>query len=171
MKFDLELDAAAVERMTGVLGGYADRAGDLTPLWDTIIDVFETVSDQRFRSRGGTGGWVPLAPAYERQRQRQGKGTGILEYDSESGGRLRASMTSREASYAVRRVRQDSVTIGTSLAIAAPHHRGHTARTRWGSHRIPARPLVDRDDLDEHFFIATANHVHGSDGQTAAGLV
>lgn len=132
----------------------ARRASAAQPAFGAMADDFHGIMDQAFATEGAIFGqrWRPLVPQYLERRQRQGRGSNILELLGGKGGRLRAALTGRSSKWSVRRVKARSLEIGTNLGIARVHQKGGVVAIPSGPFkpavRIPARPFIGIRDSD-----------------------
>lgn len=152
------------------MGKLLDHADDMSPAFEQIADDWLLVQAENWDTRGGlVGGWQPLSRGTIENRIRTGKGDGgILEYRTAKGGRMRAALTKKGASWQIRDVGTDSLTVGTNLGIAPKHHKGFRALLN-GSIPIviPRRPLiVPLGDLQERWTPILLNHLAGDDRGT-----
>ena len=129
------------------LNAMGQRVTDLRPAWSEIADDFLDISRDVFDTQGAALGrrWKPNAPWWAAYKQEKyGADAGILV--QQPPGRLRQSVTVKNAPYALRDVRPAQLRIGTSLGIAAIHQKGGTLTHKRGDRsitvRVPARPFV-----------------------------
>jgi phage gpG-like protein len=136
-KIDLSFDRRGFERMHAQIRGMQERAADLTPAWETLIEHFAERNFRQFLSRGREYGtpWKPLRPRTIRDKLRHGYPTDPLIRTA----KLVHSLTIRPLG--IERIGPREMSAGTSVAWAKYHQYG---APRAG---LPARPLFDLDDI------------------------
>lgn len=120
---------------------------DLTPIGDDIRDVFWAVEQEQFESegaKGASGRWVPLSPAYEKQKIARYGSFALIAGILHATGDMYKSLT-RQTPDTVYQKSRDSVVIGTSLARAGYHQRG-------GTH-LPKREVISFSDQQQRYFM------------------
>jgi hypothetical protein len=145
--------SGAVARLSEVM----KAAHDLSPVFaGPINQSLNEVFIKQFQTEGAYGGkkWAPLAPVTRKLRQRRGHGRGGILRDT---NKLWASFTKLGLGPdAVKIVRPDSLTRGSTVIYAEPHQTGFTSRTfvvinklgnpvalrRKVPKKIPARPII-----------------------------
>jgi phage gpG-like protein len=120
---------------------------DLTPIGDDMRDAFWDIEKEQFQSegtKGASGRWAPLSPAYEK-RKIAAYGTfaviaGILIATEE----MYKSLT-RDTPNTVYQKDHQGIVIGTSLARARYHQEATS--------RMPARPPISFSDQQKRYFM------------------
>lgn len=131
MTVDVFGDTVISRRLTRI----GERARDLTPAWEEVMQHLEELEDVQFSTEGAllSGGWAPLRPSTLARKSMAGHS--IL---TETGA-LRASLAGEDDADAIRRVTSEGLDFGTSVPYAGFHQRG--------TRRMVARPLLE---LPEH---------------------
>lgn len=119
---------------------YADRVGDLEPVFDELADDFLSIETRQFSSEGrfASGGWAQLA---ESTVARRGSAHPILD----DHGDLRASLTDAAAKGAIRQITSDSLFVGTDVDYAQYHQQG--------TRRMPRRRPVEFREADRRRWV------------------
>jgi len=113
------------------VSGYAERADDLTPVFeDTILPKIMRREQRMFETRGASSGvyWSPLKGSTVERKKRNPDVTHIFDPLRETDA-LMKSLSERGARYQVLDVDQDGFTFGTSHPAAGFHQEG-TGRMR-----------------------------------------
>lgn len=126
------------------------RVTDLRPAWTEIADDFLEISEDVFDTAGASIGrrWKPNVAWWAAFKAAE-----FGWSESEDGplvqrppGRLKQSLTVKNAPYSLRDVRPAQLRMGTTLGIAAIHQKGGTLVHKRGNRsvtvRVPARPFV-----------------------------
>jgi phage gpG-like protein len=154
VKIDLRFERDTIDRLKAVLEDREQAARVVTAALDEIADDFLNVQSRRFGAAGTT--WVPLKPETALRKAAGGRHPLPLV-----GGGLEASLTRRGARFAVRRVEDNSVTLGTSDPVANLHQSG--------TRRMPRRPPVSLSRADERRWVEIIER-HLSGTRTRVGL-
>lgn len=74
LRITMELEGELI--VDRLLAGIADRAGDLTPAWPGVVQVFRGIAQRAFDSEGASTGapWPELAESTQQERARLGYG-------------------------------------------------------------------------------------------------
>lgn len=127
---------------------YGADVSDLTPAWTQIADDVQADFALNMATEGGlfAGGWAPLKPNTIADRVRKGYGAGPILWRT---GELAHSL-SGDSGYAVKEVRPDGVTVGTSLPYAGYHQTGtkkmpmrRVVGLSWARRSLVVRRLAD----------------------------
>jgi hypothetical protein len=138
VRIDLRFERDTIERLKAALEDREQRAKHVTPALDEIADDFLAVQRRRFSAAAAI--WQPLSPESAVRKARSGRAPVPLV-----GGELESSLTRRGARFAVRRIGDNSVTLGTSDPVAHLH--------RDGTRRLPRRPPVSLSRADERRWV------------------
>lgn len=134
---------------------FADRVGDLEPVFEALADDFLSIETRQFTSEGrfASGGWAPLADSTVARR---GSAHPILD----DHGDLRASLTDAAAKGAIRQVTSDSLFVGTDIDYARFHQTGTGANTggqfgpaQAGQRSMPRRRPVEFREADRRRWV------------------
>lgn len=138
-----------------VLERLAGRAGDASPAFDKMADVFAASMRHQFDKAGGHTGprWAPLTPQYAAQKQRTHPGRPLLVRD----GGLRDDLTSRPL--AVEHITSKRMIVGTSRDYARYHQDGTGV--------MVARKLIGTPTAQERKRYASILHEHIIEGANA----
>jgi phage gpG-like protein len=148
MRARLELDKNISRRLKATLDDRQERARIVTPALEEIADDWLGIQRRRF---GGSAQWKPLSPEWAVRKAQAGKSPMPLV-----GGELERSLTRRGARFAVRRVSQRQVVLGTSDPVANLH--------QGGTRRMPKRPPVSITRADERRWVdIISRHLSSSD--------
>jgi phage gpG-like protein len=128
--FDLRTDAG-LERARARLQGIRERAQNLLPAWDTLLDWWAEQNRLQWATNGARWGkpWEPLAPRTLANKRRYGYPRDILVRTHD----LRDEMTKRP--FGVESFDHHGAVAGTNLPYARYHQRG--------TDRMPRRRIVD----------------------------
>lgn len=113
---------------------FGERAGDMTPAFDRIVDLFADETADQFDTAGvhASGGWQPLRPATSREKERLGVNNGILRRTFA----LEDSLTHRGDPNMLLEVGPDELVWGSQLPYARYHQNPGP-----GSHLPRRRPI------------------------------
>lgn len=116
-----------------------ERAEDVKPAFEHIVDRIEGWERQQFETEGGraSSGWRPIKQSTIDAKRRAGLDTRILH----ATHALRDSLTNTYADGAIREIGKQELKYGTEVPYAGVHQRGRKDGT------MPARkPLEFRED-------------------------
>jgi phage gpG-like protein len=106
----------------------SDRAGDVSPAFDRIIDLWVDETAEQFATEGAhaSGGWAPLAQSTLRRKTARLFTGGILH----ESGSLERSLTDRGDANMIVEVSPDEVAWGSRVDYAQFHQTGTTRMPR-----------------------------------------
>jgi hypothetical protein len=154
VKIDLHFERDTIDRLKAVLEDREQAARVVTPALDEIADDFLGIQSRRFGAAAAI--WAPLKPETALRKAAGGRQPLPLV-----GGELEASLTRAGARFAVRRVGDKSVTLGTSDPVANLH--------QGGTRRMKRRPPVSLSRADERRWVEIIER-HLSGTRTRVGL-
>lgn len=130
MEIDLRTDGG-LDRFRRELQAMRERAQNLLPAYDTVLDWWADQNRINFATNGARWGrpWEPLAPRTLRNKARHGYPRDILVRTHQ----LRDELTHRP--FGVESIDAHGAKVGTNLDYARYHQRG--------TRRTPRRKLVD----------------------------
>ncbi|HID08258.1 MAG TPA: hypothetical protein EYP10_14050 [Armatimonadetes bacterium] len=104
-----------VESVIQELGGYRDRAKDLSPVWRMIARDMMDLERKVFASRGAILGasWAPLSPRYAKWKARHYPGRPIMV----RSGRLFASLTREGSPDMILIIKPDALVFGSARRV------------------------------------------------------
>ena len=156
MQLNVRVDGTqSVSRGLNAIG---QRVTDLRPAWEEIADDFLDIEEDVFATQGASLGrrWKPNVGWWaDYKRKHYGPDSGVLVQT----GRLKKSLTSEGAPWALRDVRPAQLRMGTTLGIAAIHQKGGTLTKRGRQVRIPARPFVRARQQARHWTLFVDDYV------------
>lgn len=125
-------DRAAFAELRHRVRGMRERAQDVTPAWDALLDWFAEQERRQWAGRGARwrDPWAPLAPSTLAEKHRLGYPLNPLVRTT----RLRTSLTQRP--FGVEHMTPHAVTAGTRVTYAKFHQTG----TRFMPRRILFSP-------------------------------
>lgn len=96
-----------------------DRAGDVSPAFDRIVDLWADETARQFDTEGqhGSGGWQPLSESYAAWKARHYPGRRILERSFA----LEDSLTNRGDPNMIVQIAPQELAWGTRIAYAGAH--------------------------------------------------
>lgn len=114
-----------------------DRANDLRPVFEVLANDFYRIETEQFDSEGAyaSGGWKPLTAAYLKDKVRRGYDHRILHRTKA----MRNSLTRMGARGSVRRIRAETMELGTSITNKKgfPYPKVHQTPRRGQARRRP----------------------------------
>ena len=136
--FEVNIDPAhRLEELVFEINAITDRADDLTPVFDLIIDKILFRNRRAFESRGATTGkyWAPLRVVTILKKE----SSGFLHPESplRATDRLMHSLSTLGADDQILNVTHDTMEIGTTVPYAQFHQTGFTSKS---GREVPARP-------------------------------
>lgn len=133
----INIDGRATAPVRRKIHAMKERAGNLIPAWDTLIDWFADQERIQFGSRGARWRtlWPELAEETVAQKRELGYSGDILIRETD----LLRSLTDRPLS--IERISAREATAGTRVKYARFHQDG--------TKRIPRRPLIDAGVIAE----------------------
>lgn len=116
----------------------SEMADDLSPLWEQLVDEFHESERQTFAAEGAFEGklqWDKLSERYEKWKRRKYRDQPILVAE----GKLRKSLTSRDAEGSHVKIEPRSMEVGTTYRVG-----------RWNLaliHQLGTRFMVPREPV------------------------
>lgn len=136
LSFRVEVDG--VETLNRSFNRIEEFISDFRSVWPAVTEEFYKIQFEQFDSegsRGQSGKWTPLSPAYAKYKTKAFPGQPILQ----ATGALFGSITDPDALDAIFLPEKNQLTIGTKVPYAAAHQRG----SRRG---LPARPVISMNE-------------------------
>ena len=165
MRIEFKLDAADLAAFDRLVADRQQRGTDMRPVLRELSTDFFDLEEQLFASEGRLilgRGWQKLNPKWLAYRQRQGRGSRILDMEGGAGGRLRRSLTVPGAPYQRLDIDADEMVASTRLGIAGVHDKGRTLTIRNASGtrtvKIPRRRLVRLRRQDKLRWLGASQH-------------
>lgn len=121
-----------VEVLNRAFNRIEEHISDFRGIWPGVATEIYAINVEQFESegsRGASGKWAALSPAYKRFKEIHFPGQPILQAE----GNLIDSLTNPEASDAIFRPQREVLTIGSQDPKARPH--------QLGLGNLPARPI------------------------------
>lgn len=121
---------------------FTGRLTDASPAFAQLADDFNRIEREQFKTEGGRSSkWVPIKAATRRAKIKRGLDPRILH----ATHRLRDSLTKPSGPDVVRKIRPDSLEVGSTVPYGVFHQRG--TRT------LPRRPPVDLTEGDRRRWV------------------
>lgn len=153
----IKIDKRSITQVKIKIRGMKERAENLMPAWNAVLDWWTRGNQQHFGTQGKRWRtpWRELSPVYLAAKRSEGWQGDILVKTSD----LRRSLTDRPLP--IEHITPHEVVAGTNVRYAAYHHYGTTRRvttTVTGADgtvtsvtqnvvRMPRRPLINADQV------------------------
>lgn len=133
---------------------FRDRAMNMIPAFQIEADLFLRHESKQFDSQGAyaSGGWAPLAASTIARKARLGQDPRILHATLA----MRRSLTVKGAPGQIRRIRRDSMEVGTS--VKSPKGFPYPAVHQRGGGHVPRRRPVEFRESDKREMIRRIQH-------------
>lgn len=144
MTLDLSVDRAQWQRVASQIRAMRDRAADVSPAWNALIDWFAEQNTKQFTSRGAryVTPWPPLSPSTIAEKKRLGYPVAPLVRTTA----LRTSLTQRPMG--VEHITGREMSAGTDVSYAHFH--------QTGTRRMPRRQLFSAAQIRREAAATTA---------------
>ena len=139
MSFQLTFEVDGDVQLSRSFSRWADDVKDLKGAFEQIAkDFHQVVEKKQFESQGsyGSGGWVPLNPAYAEWKARNFPGKSIMVLS----GLLKESLLG-DNPWSIKDIQPLEMRLGTRLKYAVYHQRG--------TRKTPRRPVVELTESDK----------------------
>ena len=144
---EIRVDIGELGRRARMFPLMEEQIEDMTPIWEDVAEAMRGRLEKTFADEGP--GWQSLAPLT--QALRRARGYGAAHPILVQTGALKRSLTVAGAADSIEDIQPQSLTFGTKIPYAAIHQHG--------TGRVPARPILQPEQLIRVISRAIADHV------------